>query len=145
LEIAYANPYTILALAFKYVKAYMSVMRNLVLLNAALADENRLRLLNLIKGGEICVCHLQGVLQTNQPKISRHLAYLRKAGLVEARQDGRWTHYRLKKLRRNFGNILSGTLNCLRNEPQIKKDIYRLKQITCCPSRFGFASPRVVG
>jgi ArsR family transcriptional regulator len=132
-------------LANEYVKPYTSFMRNLVLLSAALADENRLRLLNLIKGGEICVCHLQGVLQTNQPKISRHLAYLRKAGLVEARRDGRWTHYRLKKLGGNFENILSGTLHCLRSEPQIKKDIKRLKQIMCCPSRFGFASPRVVG
>jgi ArsR family transcriptional regulator len=120
----------------------MSAMRNLVLLNAALADENRLRLLNLIKSGEICVCHLQGVLQTNQPKISRHLAYLRKAGLVEARHDGKWTHYRLKKLGGNFEKILSDTLNCLRTEPQIKKDLQRLKQITCCPSRYGFSSPR---
>jgi ArsR family transcriptional regulator, arsenate/arsenite/antimonite-responsive transcriptional repressor len=135
----------ILGLVFKYVNAYMSVMRHLVLLNAALADENRLRLLNLIQGGEICVCHLQGVLRTNQPKISRHLAYLRKAGLVEARRDGKWTHYRLKKLGRNFERILSGTLNCLRTEPQIKIDVHRLKQITCCPSRFGFASPRVAG
>ena len=119
-------------------------MRNLTLFYAALADGNRLRLLNLMRGGEICVCHLQGVLQTNQPKISRHLAYLRRAGLVEARRDGKWTHYRLKKLNRNFENILLETLNCLRNEPQIKKDIQRLKQITCFPSRFGFASPRPV-
>jgi ArsR family transcriptional regulator, arsenate/arsenite/antimonite-responsive transcriptional repressor len=122
----------------------MYLMRNLILLHAALADENRQRLLNLIKGGEICVCHLQGVLQTNQPKISRHLAYLRRAGLVEARRDGKWTHYRLKKLNRNFGKILLETLNCLRNEPQIKKDIQRLQQITYFPSRFGFASPRPV-
>jgi ArsR family transcriptional regulator len=129
-------------LVIKYVNAYMYAMRDLVLLNAALADENRLRLLNLIRGGEICVCHLQGVLQTNQPKISRHLAYLRKAGLVEARHDGKWTHYRLKKLGGNFEKILSETLNCLRTEPQIKKDLQRLKQITCCPSRFGFSAPR---
>ena len=54
-------------------------MEDLVSFYAALADENRLRLLNLIKDGEICVCYLQGVLQTNQPKISRHLAYLRLA------------------------------------------------------------------
>jgi ArsR family transcriptional regulator len=109
----------------------MCAMRNLVLFNAALADENRLRLLNLIKGGEICVCQLQGVLQTNQPKISRHLAYLRKAGLVEARHDGKWSHYRLKKLGGNFEKILSETLKCLRTEPLIKKDLQRLKQITC--------------
>jgi len=104
-------------------------MRDLVLFHAALADENRLRLLSLMQDGEICVCHLQGVLQTNQPKISRHLAYLRKAGLVAARQDGRWTHYRLQKLGGNFGKILSETLNCLRSEPQIKQDLQRLKKI----------------
>ena len=123
----------------------MFSMRNLVLFYAALADESRLRLLHLMKGGEICVCHLQGVLQTNQPKVSRHLAYLRKAGLVEARQDGKWTHYRLKKRGRNLEKILSDTLTVLRLEPQIKKDLHRLKQITCYPSRFGFSAPRGQG
>jgi ArsR family transcriptional regulator, arsenate/arsenite/antimonite-responsive transcriptional repressor len=120
----------------------MFAMRNRVLFYAALADESRLRLIHLMKGGEICVCHLQGVLQTNQPKISRHLAYLRKAGLVKARRDGKWTHYRLKKPGGNFEKILSNALICLRSEPQIKKDLQRLKQITCCPSRYGFSSPR---
>ena len=65
---------------------------------AALADENRLRLLSLMQGGEVCVCHLQEALQTNQPKISRHLAYLKRAGLVEVRRDGKWMHYRLSRL-----------------------------------------------
>lgn len=120
-------------------------MRNLVLFYAALADETRLRLLHLMSAGEICVCHLQGVLQTNQPKISRHLAYLRKTGLVEARRDGRWTHYSLKRPRGNLGRILSETLICSRKEPQIKKDRQRLKQISCCPSRYGFSSPRGAG
>jgi ArsR family transcriptional regulator, arsenate/arsenite/antimonite-responsive transcriptional repressor len=123
----------------------MYAMRNLVLFYAALADESRLRLLNLMKGGEICVCHLQGVLQTNQPKISRHLAYLRKAGLVDARRDRKWTHYRLKKLGGDLEKILLETLVGLRNEPQIKKDIRRLKQITCCPSRYGFSTPGEMG
>jgi ArsR family transcriptional regulator len=131
----------IFKLAVKYVNAYMCVMRNLVLFHAALADENRLRLLNLFKTGEICVCHLQGVLQTNQPKISRHLAYLRRAGLVEARHDGKWTHYRLKKLDRHLEEILSASLDCLSRKPQIKRDLERLKRIACCPSRFGFSSP----
>ncbi len=116
-------------------------MRNLVLFYAALADETRLRLLHLMSAGEICVCHLQGVLQTNQPKISRHLAYLRKTGLVEARRDGKWTHYSLKRPGGNLGKILSETLICSRKEPQIKKDLQRLKQISCCPERYGFATP----
>lgn len=61
----------------------------------ALGDRTRLRLLNLLAGGEICVCFLVEVLGEPQPKVSRHLAYLRHAGLVEARRDGKWIHYRL--------------------------------------------------
>ena len=105
-------------------------MQNLVLFHAALADANRLRLLSLMQGGEICVCQLQGVLQTNQPKISRHLAYLRKAGLVTARRDGKWTHYRLKKLEARLEKILAQTLDYLPSQPQIKSDLQRLKLIT---------------
>lgn len=113
----------------------MLAMQKLVLFHAALADENRLRLLHLMQEGEICVCHLQRVLQTNQPRISRHLAYLRKANLVEARHDGRWTHYRLKKLDPALHSILLGTLAHLRKERAIKNDHQRLKQIGCCPPR----------
>ena len=61
----------------------------------ALADETRLRILALLRDGEVCVCHLQGSLRLPQPTISRHLAYLRKSRLVEARRDGVWMHYRL--------------------------------------------------
>jgi ArsR family transcriptional regulator len=60
-----------------------------------LADRTRLRLLSLMNGQEICVCYLVEVLKTNQPKISRHLAYLRKSGIVASRRDGRWMHYRI--------------------------------------------------
>jgi ArsR family transcriptional regulator len=62
---------------------------------AALADPTRLRLLNLIAGQEVCVCHLVEILRQAQPKISRHLAYLRRAGLVAARREGKWMHYHL--------------------------------------------------
>ena len=61
----------------------------------ALADPTRLRLLNLMGDGEVCVCHFVEVLGQSQPKISRHLAYLRRAGLVSARREGRWMHYRI--------------------------------------------------
>jgi len=112
-------------------------MRDLSLFFAALADENRLRLLYLMKEGEICVCYLQGVLQTNQPKISRHLAYLKRAGLVEARRDGKWMHYHLKKLESSQEKVLSETFERLEKEAPIKKDAQRLKQIQCCPSKYG--------
>lgn len=62
---------------------------------AALADPTRLRILSLLGDGEVCVCHLHASLDVPQPTASRHLAYLRKAGLVEARRDGIWMHYRL--------------------------------------------------
>ena len=62
---------------------------------AALADPTRLRILSLLGDGEICVCHIHASLDVPQPTASRHLAYLRKAGLVEARREGIWIHYRL--------------------------------------------------
>jgi ArsR family transcriptional regulator len=63
----------------------------------ALADRTRLRLIQLLGDDELCVCSCVEVLKTNQPKVSRHLAYLRRAGLVSARRDGKWTYYRLVK------------------------------------------------
>jgi ArsR family transcriptional regulator, arsenate/arsenite/antimonite-responsive transcriptional repressor len=106
-------------------------MRDLALFFAALSDPTRLRLLKLMNQKEICVCYLQEVLKTNQPKISRHLAYLRKAGLVEARRDGKWSHYRLKKMDADLQKILSQTLSRLERETQIVKDNQRLKRVSC--------------
>ena len=60
----------------------------------AFADPVRLRLMNLLGAGEVCVCHLHEALELPQPTVSRHLAYLRRAGLVETRRDGLWVHYR---------------------------------------------------
>jgi ArsR family transcriptional regulator, arsenate/arsenite/antimonite-responsive transcriptional repressor len=64
----------------------------------ALADRTRLRILSLLQAGEICVCDIHGSLDLPQPTVSRHLAYLRKAGLVSGRKDGLWVHYRLASL-----------------------------------------------
>jgi ArsR family transcriptional regulator len=68
---------------------------NIELLFKALADRTRLRLIHLLGDGEVCVCSFVETLNTNQPKISRHLAYLRRAGLVATRREGKWMHYRL--------------------------------------------------
>ena len=70
---------------------------DLVNLFHALADRTRLRLLNLMASGEVCVCYFVELLDEPQPKISRHLAYLRRTGLVAARREGKWMHYRLTK------------------------------------------------
>lgn len=66
---------------------------NAELFFSALADKTRLRLLNLLRDGEVCVCFFAGTLDTNNPKISRHLSYLKRARLVKGRRDGKWVHY----------------------------------------------------
>ena len=64
----------------------------------ALGDQTRLRIIGLLRAGEICVCDIHGSLGLPQPTVSRHLAYLRKTGLVDTRKDGLWVHYRLAEL-----------------------------------------------
>jgi ArsR family transcriptional regulator len=63
----------------------------------ALGDKTRLRILALLGDAEVCVCHLHDTLDVPQPTASRHLAYLRRAGLVDARRDGLWMHYRVSR------------------------------------------------
>ena len=97
------------------------------LLFRALADGTRLRLLNLIAEREICVCYLVEILRASQPKISRHLAYLRKTGIATARRDGKWVHYRLTIPKDEVAAcILRQTLRHLREKPEMKRDLARL-------------------
>src|SRR5438552_8966202 len=70
-------------------------LRHLESVFKALADPTRLRIIGLLADGEVCVCHIYESLRIPQPKASRHLAYLRRAGLVRTRRDGLWVHYRL--------------------------------------------------
>jgi ArsR family transcriptional regulator, arsenate/arsenite/antimonite-responsive transcriptional repressor len=109
---------------------------------AALADENRLRLLHLMRDGEICVCFLQGSLQTNQPKISRHLAYLRRSGLVQARRHGKWIYYSIKKQPKKVQPLLLDVLKLLSEQPSFQRDLQRARRIQCTPARFGLSSPQ---
>lgn len=105
------------------------------LLFKALADRTRLRLLNLIGDDEICVCFFVEVLNTNQPKISRHLAYLRKAGVVAARRDGKWIHYRVvEPPDEHAANVFREVRTWLRNDLTMQRDRTRLTQI-CCSSQ----------
>lgn len=102
------------------------------LLFKALADRTRLRLLNLIGDDEICVCFFVEVLGTNQPKISRHLAYLRKAGVVSARREGKWIHYRVvEPPDEHAANVFREVRTWLRNDSSLQLDRARLKQICC--------------
>jgi ArsR family transcriptional regulator len=98
----------------------------------ALADRTRLRLLNLMRGGEVCVCFFVEILGTHQPKISRHLAYLRKAGIVGSRRDGPWIHYRiLEPPDPNAARVLSETLGWLTSDREMQRDQERLVKVCC--------------
>ncbi len=104
------------------------------LLFKALADRTRLRLLNLMGDEEICVCFLVETLKTNQPKISRHLAYLRRAGLVEARREGKWMHYRIvepedERASRVFREVRAW----LAEDQEMRRDRERLIKVCCAP------------
>ena len=105
---------------------------DLALFFAALADPTRLRLLNLMSGREVCVCYFVEILRQSQPKISRHLAYLRRAGLVEARREGKWMHYRITEpASPAAARILSETLAVLRQQPRMQSDLARLNRACC--------------
>ena len=105
------------------------------LLFRALADPTRLRLLNLIADKEICVCYFVDILRTSQPKISRHLAYLRKAGVVTSRRQGRWMHYRLAPLSDEaVAGIMKETLAHLRRMPEMRADLGKLESACCSPN-----------
>ncbi len=82
------------------------------LLFRAFADRTRLRILHMLAEGELCVCDIVGVLDVPQPKASRHLAYLRRAGLVEARKEGLWSYYRLAPARTKVHEKLLDCLAC---------------------------------
>ena len=102
----------------------------------AFADPVRLRLLNLLSGEreEVCVCHLHEALGLSQPTVSRHLAYLRRHGLVVGRKDGLWVYYRLAKAKAGLHRILLGCLDSCLGDPEVfSRDRQRLNDaVTCC-------------
>jgi ArsR family transcriptional regulator, arsenate/arsenite/antimonite-responsive transcriptional repressor len=103
----------------------------------ALADPTRLRILNLIGNREICVCYFVEILGMSQPKISRHLAYLRRAGIVTVRRDGKWMHYRLSVPKDEAAaGILRETVKHLGARPEMQRDIARLASACCKPEKF---------
>ncbi|HKS42083.1 MAG TPA: metalloregulator ArsR/SmtB family transcription factor [Blastocatellia bacterium] len=100
----------------------------------ALADRTRLRLLNLMSDGEVCVCFFVEVIGTSQPKISRHLAYLRRAGIIAARREGKWMHYRIAALNdENAAELLRDICKCLAQDQEMQRDRERLLKVCCAP------------
>ena len=99
----------------------------------ALADATRLRILGLLLTGEVCVCDIHESLKITQPKASRHLAYLRRAGLVEARRDGLWMHYRLATLADPvLAAIGDAVRHALTHLEGVHRDAQRLQKRTGC-------------
>jgi ArsR family transcriptional regulator len=95
----------------------------------AFSDRTRLRILHLLLPGELCVCHIVDVLDLSQPKVSRHLAYLRRTGLVLARKEGLWNYYRLAPAQSAFHEKLLQCLGtCFREVPELTQDAQRLKK-----------------
>ncbi|HEX3703749.1 MAG TPA: metalloregulator ArsR/SmtB family transcription factor [Vicinamibacterales bacterium] len=112
----------------------------------ALADPTRLRVLALLVGGEVCVCHLHDTLDVPQPKASRHLAYLRRAGLVETRKDGLWVYYRLANSTDPvLRSLVHTAIHCAGHLDTVVRDRHKLEEATgrsvaspaaklaCCP------------
>ena len=100
----------------------------------ALADRTRLRLLNLMRADEVCVCFFVEILKTNQPKISRHLAYMRRAGIVGARREGPWMHYRIvEPSDADAARVLKDVLSWLANDREMQRDRDRLVKVCCAP------------
>jgi ArsR family transcriptional regulator len=102
----------------------------------ALGDNTRLRLLNLMAEQEICVCYFVEILAQPQSKISRHLAYLRNAGIVAARREGKWMHYRIiMPPHIGAAQVLRQTLAWLKEEKAMQTDCARLKKACCAPRK----------
>ena len=105
---------------------------------AAFSDPTRLRILHLLRDGELCVGDLVTILDMPQPTISRHLAYLRRAALVETRKSGLWMYYSLTSAKSEFhGKLLDCLSACFLDVPELKKDGVRATRVRksggCCP------------
>jgi len=108
---------------------HLAEMENLFL---ALADKTRLRILNLMREDEVCVCYFTEVLGESQPKISRHLAYLRNAGIVSARREGKWMNYKIEFPENAFAAALLGdTLRWLKSQTEMSGEYEKLARVCC--------------
>jgi ArsR family transcriptional regulator len=108
----------------------------------ALGDKTRLRILGLLMTGEVCVCHIHESLGVSQPKASRHLAYLRRSGLVETRRDGLWVYYRLAEnsdaLIRTVRDVVTHTLS---HVATVRRDVGKLQRKCDCRLPSSTAAP----
>ncbi len=102
----------------------------------AFADRTRLRILHLLAKGEICVCDIMSALRASQPKISRHLAYLKRAGLVVDRKAGLWRYYSLAPAKSAVQKRLIACLDgCLEESPALRRDANAWRSLKKKPCR----------
>ncbi|MGH7935493.1 MAG: ArsR/SmtB family transcription factor [Chthoniobacterales bacterium] len=100
----------------------------------ALGERVRLRILSLIGDTELCVCFFVEALELPQPTISRHLGFLRRRGVVTARRDGLWMHYRIvPPADPHVTKVLRATLEWCAQEPEMRRDRQRLSKACCAP------------
>jgi ArsR family transcriptional regulator len=124
---------------------------SLVKIYQCLCDETRLRILHLLQGGELCVCHFQEILGEPQVKVSKHLAYLRTRGLVEARKEANWVIYRLPaKPARELKVNLACLQDCVSESAVFRRDAAKRQRLSakiaasspvCCQPGAGKAKP----
>jgi len=98
----------------------------------ALSDPNRLRILNLLGKGTLCVCDLEDVLKLNQSNLSRHLAKLRQAGLVTAEKRGLFMYYSRRQLQAPYGPIVEQLYRSMTEQGEWKNDLDELQRQGCC-------------
>lgn len=100
----------------------------------ALSDENRLRVLMALGRGELCLCQIVGLLQLAPSTVSKHMAVLYQARLVESRKEGRWMYYRLpgRAAPKPVARIVRWVQDCLRDDPRIRRDEQRLRTLLLC-------------
>jgi ArsR family transcriptional regulator len=111
----------------------MKTLTQLEHLFKALADATRLRILGLLLTGEVCVCHIHESLRIPQPKASRHLAYLRRTGLVDTRRQGLWIYYRLSDTSDPIvSTIRQAVTHALGHIDAVHRDANRLRKKTGC-------------
>ena len=118
--------------------ARTEVLGSIDLMFRAFSDRTRLRILHVLQGGELCVGDIVQILQAPQPRISRHLAYLRKANLVTVRKSGLWTYYSLARAKTPFHRkLLECLTKCFGEVPELQADNARTTKIRksggCCP------------
>lgn len=101
----------------------------------AVADPSRIRILKLLEAGELCVCQLTAVLDLATPTVSKHLAALKAAGLLQQRRDGKWVHYRLAERRLNdHAHLFLALLrDSLADDPTIAGDRRTLARVNAVP------------